>query len=137
MAAAPRAAGCVSGMRFSRPAGDAAGTLTWRGPALAFRVYRNGTVIGQTGTRRMHIRVSPGRRYSFVVRAVGAACEGRLVRRVAWHPPARPRGLGVENVTDRSLTLRWLAVPPRRRAARRLPRVPRARPSSARCTAAG
>ena len=103
-AAAPAATGCVTGMRFSRPAGKPAGLLTWRAPALAFRVYRNGVVVGQTRTRRMRVRVSPGRRYAFVVRAVGAACTGRLVRAVSWSSPTAPRGLGVENVTDRSVT---------------------------------
>ena len=62
-------------LSFERKPGAAAGTLTWRAARgapkrLAYRVFRDRDVIGQTRRLSMRVRVSVGRGYRFAVRPV-------------------------------------------------------------------
>jgi len=120
--AAGAAARCPSaakptGLKFQRAAGERIGILRWRAPRsrppgmLGYRVWRGGRVVGQTRGRRMRIRVQPGRRYVFVVRAItrrGAGrCAGRLARRLRFQAPGRPLRLGVESMRGDTAMLGW------------------------------
>jgi spore germination protein YaaH len=105
----------ADGMSFERKRGLRYGRLTWRakGPRSAYRVFRNGVVVGQTRRRSMPVRVKPGRRYSFAVRAVRrsgvmASCVGNLRQRVRWYAPARTRKPVVRRTGEASVRLRWL-----------------------------
>src|SRR5690242_7548332 len=98
--AAQAASACrASGPRALRaqPAADGtAVTLRWRGgssPRLAFRVLRDGQVVGQTHGHALRVAVAPGR-HRFAVRAVLGSdvtrCQAALRRTVKPRLGAAP-----------------------------------------------
>jgi spore germination protein YaaH len=120
---APAAAGSCAKqpkhLTFSRQVGKHVGRLSWQATAsassTAYRVYRNGAVVGQTEGLSLVVRVAPGRRYVFTVQVVSRAgkatsCKANLTRKIEYHPPFPPHGLAVRNVTDAAVTLVWSAA---------------------------
>ena len=101
------------GMKFERKRGLRYGRLTWKAKAhAAYRVFRNGVVVGQTRKRSMPVRVKPGRLYAFTVRKVRtsgvvANCVGTLRQRVIWYPPAKTRKPVVRKTGESTVRLRW------------------------------
>jgi spore germination protein YaaH len=104
-------------LKFTRAPGATAGKLAWkkapRTPAgVRYRVYRDASVVGQTGRTSMRVRVSVGERYRFKVRPVSRSgrlmlCWGTLERRVRYVPPTTPANLSVEGATGAAAHLTW------------------------------
>ena len=105
-------------LKFKRQAGNRHGRLSWharRGANRRFRVFRNGTVVGQTLRRSMRVAVRPGRQYLFTVRPVSAAgsvsnCAGELSQALRWYPPFRVRHIAVKRVHKLRATISWAKV---------------------------
>jgi spore germination protein YaaH len=104
----------AAGMKFERKRGLRYGRLTWHRtrPHSAYRVFRNGVVVGQTRRSSMPVRVKAGRRYTFAVRLVRgsgvvANCVGILRQRVVWYPPTRTRKPLVRKLGETAVRLRW------------------------------
>ncbi len=123
-AKAKAAAGCAgkrpSRVAFTPGAQPTTGVVSWQRPRLPkrvklrYRLVRSGRVVGQTGRRRMSVRVSPGRRYRFRVKVVlpggrVAPCPGLLTARSSRTPPSAPRDLAASDVGDTAATLSWTA----------------------------
>lgn len=137
-AAAPAGAQAAAACASTRPAAvklkpDPAGatvTVSWRipraaPPKLAYRVARDGAVVGQTSGRRMRVRVTPGRAAKITVTAVVAGVETRCRAAVrvagsngpAARAPRAVRDLSVRPRHGRSVRLSWGAA---ERGARRV-----------------
>src|SRR5919198_1205928 len=93
-------------------------TVSWRLPSrhpanLAYRVTRDGAVVGQTRGRRMRVRVSPGVAAKITVTAVvgTAGVTGpesrKVVLRAGHAPPRRPAAVAASNATETTATLSW------------------------------
>ncbi len=105
-------------LAWSRAAGHAAGVLRWvppatRPPAAAYRVLRNGTVIGQTAGRQIAIKVTPRRKYVFTVRVVSSStgvmspCKAAITRIVIYHKPIAPKKLVLARRTATQIAVKW------------------------------
>ncbi|HXE45852.1 MAG TPA: glycosyl hydrolase family 18 protein [Conexibacter sp.] len=111
-AAAASAHACAkpAKLRFDRRTGRATGVLHWRGPrgARAFRVLRNGRVVGQTRRHALRIAVRLGRRYRFTVVPLGrgAQCPASRLLRVHYRAPGAPRHLVLAG-DERQMRLSW------------------------------
>ena len=103
---------------FTRKPGSTSGRLTWQPPKHAargtrYRVWRGGTVVGQTKHSSMKVRVSVGHRYRFAVAAVsprGAVmhCRAHVRANVAYAPPGVPPDLAIEGTSNAALVhLSW------------------------------
>jgi spore germination protein YaaH len=94
--------------------------LKWRAPrrgarGIAYRVLRDGRIVGQTRHRSMKVRVSIGKRHRFVIRRVlhGHAMRGCSLKkavRMTTAAPGAPTGLTAADVTDTGVTLSWRAA---------------------------
>ncbi len=104
---------------FTRQTGKLRGTLRWKlagglPAGAAYRVYRNGAVVGQTHAKRLAVRVSPGKRVRFAVKVAlpsggTLSCVGRLSTLLRWRLPTQPLDLSVVT-TDTGALLRWRAA---------------------------
>jgi spore germination protein YaaH len=123
-AAKPRLA-CdrAAGLEFERTPGRTWGTLSWTRPPTAgsgtrYRVYRNGSIVGQTRSLAKRIRVKIGGTYTFAVRPVSkrgkvARCGRRLRRRVAYVKPGATEGIGATGAAGAAtVRLSWEAAQP-------------------------
>jgi spore germination protein YaaH len=94
--------------------GDREVKLSWlrvRG-AKAYRAMRDGAVLGQTTRTSMTAAVTPGKRHTFMVTAVGArARQGKPSTRLrfdaAVRAPGRPDGLVAAVITSNGARLTW------------------------------
>jgi spore germination protein YaaH len=125
-------------LQFSRQVGQPRGLLSWRQPrkkvrvgrrgrrpsytykqypAFAFRVYRDGAVVGQTRKTWMQVAVRAGQSYQFRVRAVNghgrqSGCKGALLRRtVPLLGPGQPANVAASGTSPTSLSLSWRPGP--------------------------
>ena len=120
-------------LAFSRATGDPKGMLSWQQPrkrvrirhgytyrhfkAPAFRVYRNGAVVGQTRKTWMQVPVKPGQAFQFRVRVINAhgrqsGCKGATIARtVPLLAPGQPAGVSAAGNSPTSLTLNWQQGP--------------------------
>lgn len=118
-AAAPRLS-CdrASGLTFERTPGMTWGTLSWTKRPTArkgtrYRVYRNGTVVGQTRALAKRVRVKIGGTYTFTVRPVSkrgkvARCGQRLRRKVVYVKPGGTPAIGATSPAGAaSVRLTW------------------------------
>ncbi|HEX8645399.1 MAG TPA: glycosyl hydrolase family 18 protein [Thermoleophilaceae bacterium] len=119
--------GLTEGIGATGAAGAASVRLSWepatRGDAriTGYRVFRDGTTIGQTVETFTDVRVSSNRSYALTVAAVDA--RGRLGRAsetvtvtTGHEPPPAPGGLTASDVDEGAVTLSWSpSVPPRGR----------------------
>jgi spore germination protein YaaH len=114
--AAPRCARPLA-LRFVRTKGTTTGVLRWKAPrrlpegVAGYRVLRNGKVVGQTRSRALPVRFTPGRKLVLVVRVAlrngtTLPCRARLVRTVAWIPPGAPVNLSARP-TETGVLLQW------------------------------
>lgn len=113
---APRA------LNLQRATGSQTAKLSWKAPKRAakrqrYRVYRDGSVVGQTARRSMKVRVSLDRRHVFAVRTLDrrgklSPCKARLTRKLAYTLPGAPHDLGILDVADKQATLGWSPVQP-------------------------
>jgi spore germination protein YaaH len=104
-------------LKLSRDAAGTSVTVSWRAPRqarLAFRVARDGAVVGQTRGRSMAVRVSPGRAAKITVTAVLGSKATKCVARVRLPgagersgPPGAVRDLAVRPRGARSVKLTW------------------------------
>jgi spore germination protein YaaH len=113
----------AAGLEFERTAGRTWGTLSWTRPPSAkagtrYRVYRNGTVVGQTRSLAKRIRVKIGGTYTFAVRPVSkrgkvARCGRRLRRKVAYVRPGLTGGIGATGAAGAAaVRLSWEPAAP-------------------------
>jgi spore germination protein YaaH len=110
-----------SELSFQRVPGAAEGTLSWRDPSApgpgTYRVYRDGRLVGETAGRSLGVKVSPGHRYVFSVRAVDASghassCVVRLEQEVRSYAPSRISGVALTGVSGRHARLVWSRAKP-------------------------
>jgi len=103
---------------YTPGARQTSGVVSWkrprspRGAKLAYRLVRNGRVVGQTERLRMSVRVAPGRTYRFRVKVVlpggrVARCPGLLTAKANRTVPGAPRDLAASGVSDTAATLSW------------------------------
>jgi spore germination protein YaaH len=121
-------------LAFTRDVGNPKGMLTWRQPrkkvrvhgrgytykqfkAPAFRVYRNGAVVGQTRKTWMGVAVKAGQSYQFRVRVINkhgkqSGCKGaKMSKTVPLLGPGQPASLASSGNSPTSLTLNWQQGP--------------------------
>jgi spore germination protein YaaH len=120
-------------LAFTRATGDPKGMLSWQQPrkrvrirhgytykrfkAPAFRVYRNGAVVGQTRKTWMKVPVKPGQSFQFRVRVINAhgkqsGCKGaKISRTVPLLAPGQPANVSAAGNSPSSLTLNWQQGP--------------------------
>jgi spore germination protein YaaH len=97
---------------------NAAGTslkVTWKKPrrsGVAFRVARDGAVVGQTRSRSMRVRTSAGTKPRIVITAIlnGRATKCRVTIKVSAKVLDQVAGLAARPNGDDKLTLSWDAV---------------------------
>jgi spore germination protein YaaH len=101
-------------------------TVTWRRPrhaasGLAYRVSRNGKVVGQTRGHGLHVRASAGTRPKIVVAAVVRGhltrCSVTLRPRIATKAPGRVTALAARPQSGNAVLLTWKAA---KRGARKI-----------------
>ena len=97
---------------------NAAGTslkVTWKKPrrsGVAFRVTRDGAVVGQTRSRSMRVRTSAGTKPKIVITAIlnGSKTKCRVTIKVSAKVLDQVAGLAARPNGDDKLTLSWDAV---------------------------
>jgi spore germination protein YaaH len=104
-------------LTFTRPDGQAYGTLSWRpgrgAPGRArYRVVRNGKVIGQTRRHFMRVNVRLDQRYKLGVRLIYASgkptrCATQLTVSTAYRLPSTPKWLSISDVSGPKVTISW------------------------------
>jgi spore germination protein YaaH len=107
--------------------GAASVRLSWEpaqrgdGRLTGYRVFRDGTTIGQTREPAIDVRVSSNRAYELRVAAVDARgtlgpMSETVTVQTGHEPPPTPTGLVASDVDEGAITLSWSAsVPPRGR----------------------
>jgi spore germination protein YaaH len=97
--------------------GASAVTLSWLAVphASAYRVLRNGVVLGQTRTLSYAVKIAAGRIYALKVAAVDAAgnvgvWSRSVIADLAHRVPATPLGLGVVSTGQTTLSVAWAAA---------------------------
>jgi spore germination protein YaaH len=108
------APGPVSEVRVA-DVSPASATLSWQrmSTAVAYRVYRDGAVVGETEKLEMTVDLG-GNRSSYQLSVAAVNARGRTGPRgtpltvdTAHRAPTTPTGLAVEAATDTSVTLIW------------------------------
>src|SRR4051812_7243376 len=111
----------VTGLTFHRTVGQTTGTLSWSAPPgarpLAYRVYRDAEMVGETPGNSIVVHTPPGHSYVFGVRVVEAPgqtspCTARLKQEVRFYGPARPSGFAVAGARGRRARLVWARAAP-------------------------
>jgi spore germination protein YaaH len=109
-------------LKLTRDAAGTSVTVSWRAPRnasdrLAFRVARDGAVVGQTAKTSLAVRVSPGRAAKITVTAVLGGKATKCVARTRLPgagersgPPGAVRDLAVRPRGARSVKLTWGAA---------------------------